>query len=209
MAARRRPEFGREAPGRLADLASSLHDVMEQMLVVHEGDPELEADLAWATQTADAIKQRLARHGRGRELHTGEGDDGRHYYVRGALVGPHHPMHLPIEIETRDHKTVGRVSFDLVWEGPPGCVHGGYVSYLYDCIMGHHNIECGIPGMTGTLTVRYRKPTPLYTDLEFEVTTVRSSGRKILDHAEVRAGDTLLSEADGLFILPRNLGDGP
>ena len=204
---RSRLEFAREPPGRLSELASSLHGVMEQMLVVHEGDPDLEADLEWATRTADAIKQRLARHGRGRGLRTGregEGEGGRSYYVRGALVGPHHPMQLPIEIETRAAKTRGRVSFDLVWEGPPGCVHGGYVAYLYDCIMGHHNLECGIPGMTGTLTIRYRKPTPLYTDLEFEVETVRRSGRKILVRARVRARDDLLSEAEGLFIVPRS-----
>ena len=54
------------------------------------------------------------------------------------------------------------MNLDLVWEGPPGHVHGGYVAYLYDCVMGHHNIAVGVPGMTGTLRVRFRRPTPLY-----------------------------------------------
>jgi hypothetical protein len=70
--------------------------------------------------------------------------------------------------------------------------------------MGHHNMVVGIRGMTGTLSVRYRRPTPLYTDLEFEVRTVRTSGRKIVDEGVVRANGEVVSEAQGLFIVPRD-----
>jgi acyl-coenzyme A thioesterase PaaI-like protein len=202
-----RPTFSREAPDRLSELARGVHGVMEAMLRVDEGDPGLDDDLAWAVARTREIRERLARHARGHEVRLGVAGDapgGRPYYVRGALVGEHHPMSLDMQISTEDGLTRGSVRFDLVWEGPPGCVHGGYVAYLYDCIMGHHTMEVGVRGMTGSLSVRYRRPTPLYTDLDFEVRTARISGRKIVDEAVVRANGEVVSEAQGLFIVPRD-----
>lgn len=202
----KRPGFAREAPDKLTDLARSVHRLMEQMLVTEEGDSGLDEDLEHAIRTIEELRAGLEPHGRGRELQLGDEENGggRPYYVRGALVGPHHPMYLPIEYETSERVTRGSVHFDLVWEGPPGCVHGGYIAYLYDCIMGHHNQMVGVPGMTGTLEVRYRRPAPLYADLRFEVRTSRTSGRKILDEATLWLGDELVSEATGLFIVPKD-----
>jgi len=54
--------------------------------------------------------------------------------------------------------------------------------------------------MTCTLTIRYRKPTPLYTELRFEATIVRIEGRKIFTEGRVYAGELLTAEAEGLFI---------
>ena len=200
------PRFSREAPDKLTALATSVHGLVEQMLRTDEGDAGLDEDLDWAIRAADEIRSRLARHGRGEQVRFGDDDaeGGRPYYVRGALVGPHHPMSMPVEIETDAGVTRGRVRLDLVWEGPPGHVHGGYVAYLYDCIMGHHNIAVGVPGMTGTLSVRFRRPTPLYRDLDFQVRTTRTSGRKIVVEAQVCLEGDVLSEAEGLFIVPRD-----
>ena len=58
----------------------------------------------------------------------------------------------------------------------------------------------GQPGMTGTLTIRYRKPTPLDTDLRFEATVQRVEGRKIFAEGRLYAGDVLTAEAEGVFI---------
>jgi acyl-coenzyme A thioesterase PaaI-like protein len=82
-------------------------------------------------------------------------------------------------------------------------VHGGVVSLLFDQIMGHHHVTVGVPGMTGTLRVRYRRPTPLFTELRFEVRTGKLRGRKITTLGQLRAGDELTAEAEGLFIMPR------
>jgi hypothetical protein len=54
--------------------------------------------------------------------------------------------------------------------------------------------------MTGTLTVRYRKPTPLRTDLRIEARCQRQEGRKIFAWAGIFHGDVLTAEAEGLFI---------
>ena len=196
----------RGAPGALPGLADRLHALFEQTLRMEEGD-DFERDVAWAEQQLDAVRERLSRHARRVELNIGRPDDpedGRPYYVSGVLVGRHHPMYMPIELETHEGVTRGRVNLDITWEGPPGCVHGGYIAHLFDCLMGQHNLNVGIPGMTGTLTVRYRRPTPLHTDLVLKAQTERSSGRKIVTRARILARDELMAEAEGLFIVPAN-----
>ena len=196
----------RRAPDALQALAERLHALTEQMLRMHEGE-NFERDIAWASEQLDAVRERLSPHAHRVELNIGrpgDPEDGRPYYVSGVLIGKHHPMYMPIELETHERVTRGRVNLDISWEGPPGCVHGGYVAHLCDCLMGQHNLNVGIPGMTGTLSVRYRRPTPLHTDLQLEARTERASGRKIVTRARIVANDELMAEAEGLFIIPKN-----
>ena len=60
--------------------------------------------------------------------------------------------------------------------------------------------SCGHPGFTGTLTIRYRKPTPLHTELRFEAGVARVEGRKIFAKGQLFAGDLLTAEAEGIFV---------
>lgn len=70
----------------------------------------------------------------------------------------------------------------------------------FDEVLGSTQSLSGSPGMTGRLTVHYRKPTPLETELRFEGWLESVSGRKILTRGELYAGDVLCAEAEGLFI---------
>ena len=90
--------------------------------------------------------------------------------------------------------------FDWAYEGPPTCVHGGVIAETFDEMLGAANMVAGNPGMTGTLTVRYRKPTPLRTPLRIEARCLDRDGRKIRTWAGIYHGDLLTAEADGLFI---------
>ena len=54
--------------------------------------------------------------------------------------------------------------------------------------------------MTGTLTIKYRNPTPLHTELFFEAEIIKIEGRKIFTVARLYAGDVMTAEAEGLFI---------
>ena len=55
-------------------------------------------------------------------------------------------------------------------------------------------------GMTGTLTVRYRRPTPLHKELSFTAWVDRVEGRKIFTTGTIHDGETLCAEAEGVFI---------
>jgi acyl-coenzyme A thioesterase PaaI-like protein len=97
----------------------------------------------------------------------------------------------------------GQANFGFAYEGPPTCVHGGVIAELLDEVLGAANIVAGHPAMTGTLTVRYRKPTPLNADLRVEARFVRQDGRKIYAWGGIFHGDVLTAEADGIFVEVR------
>ena len=76
-------------------------------------------------------------------------------------------------------------------------MHGGYVAAAFDEVLGFANSLSGTPGMTGTLTVRYRRPTPLHTELRFEGRYERSEGRKIFTDGQLFAGGRALRRGRG------------
>jgi acyl-coenzyme A thioesterase PaaI-like protein len=93
------------------------------------------------------------------------------------------------------HATLGDA-----FEGAPGRAHGGIVAALFDEAMGFVlSIAC-TPAFTGRLSVTYRAPVPLGVPLEFRARLTRRDGRKLLMAGEARHGDTLLAQADSLFV---------
>jgi acyl-coenzyme A thioesterase PaaI-like protein len=124
------------------------------------------------------------------------------FFDQSPLIGLANPLSPPITLEAdAESKQVrGHAVFGSAYEGAPGCVHGGYVAAAFDELLGYANSLSGNPGMTGTLTIRYRKPTPLHTELRFEAQLDRVSGRKIFTVGRVYAGELLTAEAEGLFI---------
>jgi acyl-coenzyme A thioesterase PaaI-like protein len=194
--------IGATAPVALRELAGSVRTLVDRMLRVVDADDELIA----AKQRVDEIAETLAPYTRsGRTPRLGANDDredARPYYVDGVVIPDYHPHAIPAELFLDGDVTRGRVNFGVTFEGPPGCVHGGVVASFFDQILGHHNVTCGIPAMTGSLTVRYRRPTPLYTDLEFEVRVRSREGRKVVTIGTLSADGELIAEGEGLFILP-------
>ena len=82
-------------------------------------------------------------------------------------------------------------------------MHGGWIACAFDEMLGIANIQSGHPGMTGRLTVHYRRPTPLFRELRFRAWVDRTEGRRILSRGEVWDGTTLTAEAEGVFVQLR------
>ncbi len=128
---------------------------------------------------------------------------GMEFFIdRSPLVGLANPLAPPVRLTADpDEKVVhGTVTFGKAFEGAPGCVHGGFVAAVLDEALGMACIFSGNPGMTGRLTISYRKPTPIETELRVEARMDRIDGRKLYISGELFAGDLLLAESDGLFI---------
>jgi acyl-CoA thioesterase FadM len=58
--------------------------------------------------------------------------------------------------------------------------------------------------MTASLTLHYRRPTPLFTRLVFEARIREVDGRKIYVTGELRDDEQTFVDAEGLFVLPSN-----
>jgi acyl-coenzyme A thioesterase PaaI-like protein len=122
------------------------------------------------------------------------------FFDHSPMLGRANPLAPPIELSFEDGRIFGRATFGAAYEGPPGCVHGGYIAAAFDEVLGSTQSLSGSPGMTGRLTVHYRSPTPLHAELRFEGTLDRVDGRKIHTSGRLFAGDVLCAEAEGLFI---------
>jgi len=122
------------------------------------------------------------------------------HFDHSPIIGQANPIAPPLRIQRYDDKVVALATFGSAYEGPPGSVHGGMVAAAFDEVLGMAQSLGGAPGMTGTLTVKYRKPTPLHRELRFEGTLDRVDGRKLFTSGRCYVGDTLTAEAEGLFI---------
>ena len=95
------------------------------------------------------------------------------FFPTSPIIGLSNPVAPPVRVAVVDGadgrpEILGQANFGFAYEGPPTCVHGGVIAELLDEVMGAATIVSEHPGMTGTLTIRYRKPTPLNTDLRVE-----------------------------------------
>jgi acyl-coenzyme A thioesterase PaaI-like protein len=117
------------------------------------------------------------------------------------MIGLYNPLAPPVLVDVVDGAVHGTGNIDAAYEGPPGCVHGGVIAALFDELLGVANISAGVGAMTGTLTITYRSPTPLKTDLAFYAKVEGVDGRKVRTMGTIHAGDRLCAEAHGIFIL--------
>lgn len=89
----------------------------------------------------------------------------------------------------------GTVTFPLVFEGPPGLVHGGFLGVFFDCVTQHQNCAAGLSGKTRSLSVTFRRPTPVLTELRFDIVRseidggITSTARLVLDDEVLCIGE--------------------
>ena len=119
---------------------------------------------------------------------------------RSPFIGRANPVALPLVVEFVDGGIDAIANFGTLYEGPPGCLHGGYIAGIFDEVLGAAQTLSGQAGMTGRLTIHYRSPTPLNTDLHLRARLESVNGRRILCKGTLHAGDRLCAEAEGLFI---------
>ncbi len=116
------------------------------------------------------------------------------------FIGLASPLAPPMTLAYDGDSIVGTVRFGPAYEGPPGCVHGGYVAAVFDELLGATQSLSGDQGMTANLSVDYVSPTPLDVELNLTGEVVNRDGRKINVSAVMCHGDLVTAKATGLFI---------
>jgi hypothetical protein len=176
-----------------------MRELIDAMMVSEDAEAE---ELVAIAQDVRRLAFRLS----GGETGSGPGYRPRahgDYLPRSPVVGEASPLSPRIDWDAVDGHVEGRGVFGAAYEGPPGFVHGGVVALAFDEMLGIANIVGGHPGMTGTLTVRYRRPTPLFVETHFTAWVERTEGRRIISKAKLQAHGQLCAEAEGIFIQPR------
>jgi|Deesub1362A_J573_1020465.scaffolds.fasta_scaffold02425_3 acyl-coenzyme A thioesterase PaaI-like protein len=116
--------------------------------------------------------------------------------------GPDHPRGLHIQTLWQDGEGVCRFRPAPDCHGYPGMAYGGLIACLIDChsvgtaTAATYEAEGRTPGssppvlyVTGTLKVRYLRPTPLDTELILRARCREISGRKATVECSVWAGE--------------------
>ncbi|MFP1155395.1 PaaI family thioesterase [Mycobacterium sherrisii] len=117
--------------------------------------------------------------------------------VRGNILT------VPIESrKTEDGRIEGSARFGRFHLGRNGAVHGGSLGMLFDTVLGlTASVLTGSPRQrTAYLKINYRNIVPIETELQFDAGVDRVEGRKIFVSGKLTDGDTLLTEADALFV---------
>jgi len=190
-----------EARKQKRRLAAAMRLVIERLVASDAPEDELRR----AAEQLERYAEHLATHPRLRHFQgyaesANAGDVGA-FFDQSPLIGLANPLAPPIRIEKTGERTAeARATFGSAYEGPPGCVHGGFVAAAFDEVLGFVQSLSGSGGFTGTLTVRYRSPTPLHRELHFRAGMDRSEGRKTFSSGTLHAGETLCAEAEGIFI---------
>ena len=192
------PESGpRAEAARLADAARRIIDRIARAALDEEEYAREAAEL-------EAMADRLEATGHEREYwgfaEAANAGDTHAFFDRSPIIGVANPIAPPVTLWLDGEIVRGSAVYGTAYEGPPGCVHGGHVAAAFDEVLGFAQSVTGAPGMTGTLVVKYRSPTPLHKDLAFEGRVDRVEGRKIFTHGTCHADGVLTAEAEGIFI---------
>ena len=184
------PRYGEQPLEQTVAAAGALRRLTGLLLSLEHEHPTVDAMLAqfnaWERELAGAVPPDPApRIGQG-------GEDKRVYLDHAFDVGAYNPCFPEYTFDHLDDETAsGRVTFPLVYEGPPGLVNGGFLAVFFDCVTQHQSCAAERTGKTRSLTVTFRRPTPVLTELRFDVERSEEEGR-VTSTARLTLGDEVL-----------------
>lgn len=173
------------------------------------GQPLSDHEMAAAAEELSAVAARLESAAeptrRARDQQPGPDGHPQDFFSTSPMIGFANPVSPPVEVwsvlgESGQREIRGRVSFAYPYEGPPTCVHGGVIAELFDELLGLANLVVGQAAMTGTLKVRYRRPTPLLAPLDLVARFTGREGRKVFTWGCIMHQGEMTAEADGIFV---------
>jgi acyl-coenzyme A thioesterase PaaI-like protein len=191
-----------EADNARIELTQLTRALIRESFVSTASDEDMQAAIGAVRTAVEAVKRATERD---------VGAFNSNFMDRSPFMGLMNPLAPPMSARLDPDDGVWgsvhcTVTFTEPFEGPPGHVHGGFLAGVFDEILGQAQSLSGRPGMTGKLSISYRAPTPLFTELHLRGWIERIEGRKIFTHATLHNGETLCCEADGLFIsMPEDL----
>ncbi|UYP18487.1 PaaI family thioesterase [Rhodococcus sp. Z13] len=177
-------------------------DVRELILLALQTRVDAD-DVARAREHLAAAREILERDRETGPYGTRYNDSGRYRTWGNAVMGLRNAIAPIGEIhEEPDGRVWADFRLNPAYEGPAGHTHGGVTALVLDQILGDAARAGGHPGMTGTLTVRYRRRTPLGA-LHAEARIDRVEGRKTFVKGHIADAEGVCVEAEGIFIAPQ------
>jgi len=173
--------FGERALPEQERFAQEVRALCSVVLALERTDPGLEEVTRALREARERLGQSVPADPRPR---VGTVTEGRVYLDHGRDVGDFNPMFPAYRISVDGpRRATGTVLFPICYEGPPGCVHGGFLAVFADCVVQHHNCAVGRTGKTRGMQIRYHRPVPVLAELDFEIARTADEGSV---HSQVR-----------------------
>jgi acyl-coenzyme A thioesterase PaaI-like protein len=118
-----------------------------------------------------------------------------------VIVGPFNPLAPPVVLDFDPPKALGRVVFDVAYEGAPGCVHGAVLAATFDIILTAANAIEGSVGPTVRLAFRFLRPTLTDVEAVFEGWVTGVTDRRVFSKGRIVQDGIVTVEADGEFAI--------
>ncbi|GGR41380.1 acyl-coenzyme A thioesterase PaaI-like protein [Nocardioides luteus] len=193
-----------EREASLVPLTDSVRGLVDAVVRTQVEAKELES----VRDLVDELTQRLLADALPGPHGVRFGSDGGYRNYGNPVVGRGNAFAPPLDVQREDGGVWAEFELGPAYEGPPGLVHGGVSAMVLDQLLGEAASAGGKPGMTGTLTVRYRQGTPL-GPLRGEAKLHSEEGVKsiirgrLLTRPSDGSDPQVCVEAEGIFILPR------
>lgn len=197
--------FGEEPLAQTVAAAAAIRRLAGILLSLEHPHPTVDAMLAqfadWERELAGAVPPDSAPR---RDT---DGDEKRVYLGHAFDIGAFNPCFPEYRFDHLDAESAsGTVAFPLVFEGPPGLVHGGFLAVFFDCVTQHHNCAAARTGRTRSLAVRFRRPAPVLTELRFDIVRSEVDGA-VTSTARILHDDQVLciGELNAVAMAPEQL----
>lgn len=198
------PSSGDARAAVAVQLRGLVHELMER-----DPDPDALVDMA---RVVAGLRQNVATAPRRDRrsmsgAFSGEPHHGSHPFASAIgpladrpILGATNPFAVDARTWIEGQEAVTELVLGPAFEGAPGRAHGGIVAAIFDDITGHALAFAGRPAFTGSLTVRYLRPTPLGERLEFRARLDREDGRRLHISASCTAGGELIAAGEAIYI---------
>jgi acyl-coenzyme A thioesterase PaaI-like protein len=180
-------------------LAASVRELVDATIRT-EADA---ATVAAAKAEIDAATRRLRSRQTEGPFGVRFGAEGDQMPWGNPVVGIRNPIAPPLTIRRLpDASVVTDFHLGAAYEGPPGHVHGGVSALVLDHVLGEVASNGVNPRFTGTITLRYLRPTRL-GDLHAEARITHAEGVKTFAAGYLADDEGVTVEAEGVFITPK------
>ncbi len=132
----------------------------------------------------------------------------RAQYRHCFACGRDNPIGLQLDGFRRDEgEVVAPFTPRPEYGGFHGVLHGGIVATALDEIMAWSAmLEAGVFVYTGTMDVKFRAPAPVGATYELRGRLDERRGRRLLLSGSMRAGDRVVAEGSGLYLVKEEIG---
>ena len=135
------------------EIAKELRTAIDELLATSAPVEELEATREMINQAVARLQARPHSHEYAGPAEGSLAVPMNSFLDRSPIIGGINPLSVPMKMGIegdggRDSVVIGHATFEAAYEGPPGCVHGGFIAAYFDEVLGMAQSLSGNPGMT-------------------------------------------------------------